>query len=318
MRCQRCGKSISPLRQLTDQEFCSQHCRTKGPRASASPLHEIDFHDEWVAAPGQAARKTASKSGASLGVVLLAVVALMVAGRMWYGGGGGPMGPAAGTVLDPTAPGGAVASQRSLGGVVDWLHDRMPGDKPLRIRTEFAKGLSGWGRETSWRVENGLARPGRLRLWQPTMGKTDYDVDFLGQIDQRAISWAFRAENEREYYASKIVLHRPGEISGASIHRYIIQRSQTVSKIELPLPVILQRNRPYQFTVAVKGNRFRTLIDGHVIDEWSDNRHQSGGVGFYSDAGEVAGLHWVNFRERRGILGQLMAMAFILPPGMEF
>lgn len=318
MRCQRCGKSINPLRQLTDQEFCSQHCRTKGRRASASPLHELEYGDDWPATQGPGARKPSSKSGASLGVVLLAVVAVMVTGRMWFGAGSGPAGPAAGTVLDPAAPGAVAAYQRTFGGFMDWLNDRVPGEKPLRLRADLASGLADWGRGANWQVEKGLVRPGQLRLWQPTMGKTDYDVDFLGQIDQKAISWAFRAENKGDYYASKIVLHRPGEISGASIQRYIVERSQTVSKVEMPLPVILQRNRPYQFTVVVQGDRFRTLIDGHVIDDWTDRRHQSGGVGFYSDPGEVAGLHWVNFRERKGILGRLLAAAFILPPGLEF
>jgi hypothetical protein len=318
MRCQRCGKPVNPLRQLTDREFCSEYCRTRGPRASASGLRDLEYDEEWGDGQARPAQKSMAKSGASLGLVLVVVLGIMVTGRHWLGDGGGPGGPGVGVVLDPQAPVGAEPNRPALDGFMGWLQDRLPGEKPLRLRAEFKDGLGNWSAGTNWRLEGGLTRPGQLRLWKPTLTKRDYDVDFLGQIDQRAISWAFRAGSERDYYASKIVLHRPGEISGASIQRFVVQQAETVSKVELPLPVILQRNRPYHFTLAVQGNRFRTLIDGHVIDEWTDDRHQAGGVGFYSDAGEVAGLHWVSFRERRGILGRMLAAAFILPPGMEF
>lgn len=321
MRCQRCGKPISPVRQLTDRDFCSEYCRARGPRASASGLRDLEYDENgaWQPDPNRASQKSAAKSGASLGLVLLAVIGIMVTGRFWLGDGrSAPAGPAAGTVLDPQAPAVASRGMPSTDGWIGWLQDRMPGDKPLRLRAEFKEGLGSWNGRGNWRIEHGLARPGRLRLWQPTLGKHDYDVDFLGQIDQKAISWAFRAGDEKNYYASKIVLSRPGEISGASIYRYVVERSNTVSRIELPLPVILQRNRPYQFTVAVHGNRFRTLIDGHTIDEWSDDRYNKGGVGFWCDEGEVAGLHWVSFRERRGLFGRILAAAFVVPPGVEF
>jgi hypothetical protein len=317
MRCQRCGKPISPLRQLTDQEFCSPYCRKRGPRASASMVRDLEFEDsDWNPGAARPGQKSKAASGASLGILLLLVTAVMVAGRMWIGDTG-PLA-ATGMVADTHAPGVGNAGRTPADGMLDWLEERMPGDRPLRLRAEFSQGLQEWGREATWRMDGGVARPARLALWKPTMGKADYDLEFGGQIDQRAISWVFRAENEREYYASKIVLHRPGEISGASIHRYVVHGSEAVSRIELPLPVILQRNHPYQFTVAVKGNRFRTFIDGHVIDDWTDNRHRTGGVGFYSDPGEMAGLHWVSFRERRGLFERLLATALFLPPGMEF
>ena len=320
MRCERCGKPISPLRQLTDREFCSEHCRARGPRASASGLRDLEFDDgsPWAQDASRGNGK-AAKSSASVGLVLVAVIGVMVVGRHWLGDQRPATGgPGTGVVLDTQAPVAADRRGPAADGWVGWIQDRLPGDKPLRLRAEFREGLGSWDGRGSWRVENGMARPGRLRLWQPTLGKHDYDVDFLGQIDQKAISWAFRAGDEQNYYSSKIVLHRPGEISGASIYRFVVQKSATVSRVELPLPVILQRNRPYQFTVAVHGNRFRTLIDGHTIDEWTDDRFTKGGVGFYSDEGEVAGLHWVSFRERRGIFGRILAAAFVVPPGVEF
>lgn len=322
MRCQRCGKPISPLRQLTDREFCSEYCRVRGPRATASGLRDLEYDENgvWQPDPSRVTNKAAARSSASLGLILVAVIGVMVTGRYWLGDDrSGPRGPVAGVVLDTQAPSIADRGRPSADGWMGWIQDRMPGDKPVRLRAEFKEGLGSWnGGRGNWRLENGVARPGRLRLWQPTLGKHDYDIDFLGQIDQKAISWAFRAGDEKNYYSSKIVLSRPGEISGASIYRFVVERSETVSRVELPLPVILQRNRPYQFTVAVHGNRFRTLIDGHTIDEWTDNRFDKGGVGFYSDDGEVAGLHWVSFRERRGILGRILAAAFVVPPGVEF
>lgn len=319
MRCQRCGKPISPLRQLSDREFCSEYCKKRGPRASASGLQDLegDFAEGWNEAPRQNQR-SAARSGASLGLVLVAVLGVMVTGRFWLGdptaGAGKPL---PGAVLDPQAPSASGADRPALERLTLWLQDRLPGEKPLSLRADLRQGLGPWRGGPGWRIENGLAHPGRLRLWDQTAGKRNYELEFVGQIERKAIGWAFRAGDEANYYSSKIVLHRPGEISGASIQRAVVQRAETVSRMELPLPVILQRNRPYQFTLTVDGNRFRTLIDGHVIDEWTDTRYKTGAVGFFSDEGEAAGLHWASFRERRPLFAGVLASAFFLPPGMS-
>jgi len=318
MRCMRCGKPISPLRQLSDREYCGDGCRKRGPRASAAGLRDLEYDDfgEWSPASLAPRPKPAGKSGAGLGLVLLAVVGVMVAGRFWLGDEAPRARRAPVAVVDVAAPQVARAGQNVGDRLTGWLQDLLPGEKPLRLKTSFSEGLGQWAGGANWRKEGEVARPGRLRLWQATVDKQDYDFNFLGQIDRKAISWAFRAGDERNYYASKIELNRQGELSGASIHRYIVQKAETVSHVEMPLPVVLERNRPYQFTIAVEGNRFRTLIDGHVIDEWSDNRFAKGGVGFYSGQGELAGLHWVSFRERKGLMSRFMAAALFLPPAM--
>jgi hypothetical protein len=58
-----------------------------------------------------------------------------------------------------------------------------------------------------------------------------------------------------------------------------------------------------------------TKVNGQIVDTWSDTRLKRGGVGFFSDRGESAAIHWVDVREEReGIFGRLFAMGFFVSP----
>jgi hypothetical protein len=159
--------------------------------------------------------------------------------------------------------------------------------------------------------------PGRLQFWKPTLKSVNYDVAFQGAIEKKAVSWAFRARDSSNYYATKLVLNKPGEVSGASIQRIIVENARVIPSVELPLPLKIEKDRPYQIAFAVRGNRFSTLLDGQLIDEWTDNRHKSGGVGFFSEEGESARIGWVAFAERKSLFGRLFASAFLIPPGID-
>ena len=52
------------------------------------------------------------------------------------------------------------------------------------------------------------------------------------------------------------------------------------------------------------------------MDDWRDGRLKKGGVGFFSDAGEVAAITEVEFRERKGLLSRIFATFFYMPSGL--
>jgi hypothetical protein len=187
------------------------------------------------------------------------------------------------------------------------------------MKSDFSAKLTDWvGTGQDWSVRNGVIQPGKLRLWKPTINSKDYQLQFRAGIEKKAVGWAFRAADVDSYYASKIQITKPGEVSGASILHYGLDRSQSFARSELPLPVALQRDKRYLITLLVSGNRFTTLIDGHVVDEWSDNRLKSGGVGFFTDDGEQAAVEWADFRETKGWLSRFLAATWLLPPGMTW
>jgi hypothetical protein len=59
----------------------------------------------------------------------------------------------------------------------------------------------------------------------------------------------------------------------------------------------------YKISVTVQGDHFSVTVNDQFADAWSDGRFQSGGVGFFSDKGEVARLRSVHVIDKEDFLG---------------
>ena len=324
MRCQRCGKEVSPLRQLTDRVFCNENCKKKGRRASAALLRDMEFEEDpfWKNANSQTPKQQSKTSNATLAGLIMGLVVAMVAARYYFPESASGPNPMASN-LPSAQPSLANEDSANAGTPVppwmSWLQSRLPGDKPLRVHSSFEGKLKDWvGGPAGWTVAGGIAHPGHLRLWKPTINARNYTLEFSGSVQKKALSWAFRAQDARNYYATKIVILRPGEVSGANIVRYGVLDSNQFARAELPIPIALKANHPYRVQVQVNGAQFATLIDGTVVDRWTDHRISAGGVGFFSDDGETAAISWADFRERKGWLTSLISATFFLPPGATF
>jgi len=321
MRCQRCGKSISPLRQLTDREFCCEEHRRRGALASASGLREIDYDGSGAFLESESKReqKNSTVSGAALGVILLIGAALLLAAKLWMPQSA-PETVAAGKDLVSPVEGIGSRAPVVANRFADWIEKRLPGDRPVRVSWTVKSDLDEWtdslgGR--AWQKAGNAINPGSLRLWRPTLDRRNYDLSFSGAINKKALSFAYRASGDN-YYATKLKLSRPGQISGASIARMVVSGGKVIDESELPLPVILKTGHPYQIQVSATGDMFATYLDGHLIDEWHDGRFKKGGVGFFSDEGEAASVSDVLFRERKGLLSRFFATFFYIPTGLMF
>lgn len=329
MRCQRCGKEISPLRQLSDRQFCGEYCRRRGARASASIMRDMEYDADplWQSPQTPLQKPPARASAAVLAVAVTMMVVALVAIRIWYP----DTGPAAGQTspLARTAPttrpegagdGTRADAREAPSRLMEWVEKHLPGDKPLRADVDFGRGWSSQKEWTAtsdgWARPNNVVLPGVLRLWKPTLQAKDYEFDFSASIEKRAVGWVYRARDASACYRTKILLPKPGSASTATIERWSVMGGMVFRRVELPLPVTLQAGKPYRFTALVDGDRFSTLIDGRVVDEWRDSRLASGGVGFFSDSGESAALAWASFREHKGVLERFLAAQLIIPPGM--
>lgn len=325
MRCQRCGREITPLRLLTDRDFCSERCRKKGARASAWFLRDAEYEADpfWEATATAPAKPQPKGSNGMMAVVMVGLVGALVVAKLVFPddsaarGGPSPVARSAPTTL----PAGANdEQQRRLSqdvGVFAWLESRLPGAAPVKAKVDFQSSLGEWaGSGKGWVVREGAARVGELRLWKPTIPTRDYEFEFEGVVERRGMSWVYRASDTQDYYATRIQITRPGAASGATIIRYGIESGQMFARAELPLPVALERNRPYRIATLVAGSRFTTLIDGKVVDEWSDPRLVKGGVGFFAADGEQAVLRWASFRERKSLWDRFASANLLLAPGL--
>jgi len=129
------------------------------------------------------------------------------------------------------------------------------------------------------------------------------------------LSWAFRATSDRDYYATKLVITKPGPLPNAGLVHYVMLDGHEWDRILLPIPVTLEKGTPYRVRVSVQDDRFVTYLNNQVISSWSDRRLHRGGVGFFADEEDQAEVKWVSLSEHDSFLGRMLAhFSLILAP----
>jgi hypothetical protein len=185
---------------------------------------------------------------------------------------------------------------------------------------DFRSGLDAWESRSnltrSWSYDaSGFVRPGPLAVFKPSIDLSDYRFEFLAEIDQKALGWAFRAEDLNNYYAMKFVIVKPGPLPLVHIVRYAVINGKEGPHVDKPLPLTVRGDMLYRIQVNTRGADFTILAQGQVVDFWSDNRLQHGGVGFFCNRGERARLRWVEVSHQYDALGRLCA--YLAPYGIE-
>jgi len=185
---------------------------------------------------------------------------------------------------------------------------------------DFRSGLDAWESRSnltrSWSYDAaGFVRPGPLAVFKPTVDLSDYRFEFLGEIDQKAMGWAFRAQDLNNYYAMKLVVVKPGPLPLVHIVRYAVINGKEGPRVDKPLPLTVRSDMLYRIQVNTRGGDFTIMAQGQVIDFWSDNRLRHGGVGFFCNRGERARLRWVEVSHQYDALGRLCA--YLAPYGIE-
>jgi len=177
------------------------------------------------------------------------------------------------------------------------------------LREDFHSGIGNWeglsAIASDWSSQAGEVRPASLKLWKPSTSLSNYELEFMGHIDRKSLDWAFRAADLRNYYATKLVMTKAGSLPNAGLVRFVVLDGRERERVELPLPLTLERGVDYRVRVSVRGDRFLTSVNGQLISSWTDNRISRGGVGFFSERDESAVLKWVSVSERDSFLGRI-------------
>jgi hypothetical protein len=325
MLCFLCGKKIGLFRSMLDQQYCSAEHRKEARLASAQALRDEDDQEPWSVAKNKKKNpgKTQGTPGQAASVfAFLTVGALLVAAFMLPGPSGGSAYPPVPS-LDPAVKRGP------LDRVGDAFSNMVRSQAPITLRDDFGKGLKDWTTVVMRNVPKvddpkGLAlpagpniiHPGNLRIWNRSVALQNYQMEFMGELEKKSLSWAFRASDAKNYYATKIMITKPGPLPNAALVRYVMMNGRVWDTAQLPIPVTLERGGNYKVRVSVQDDRFITYLNGQVISSWSDKRLHRGGVGFFSDEDDPQKVDWVSLSERDSFLGKVLAhFSLIVMPG---
>ena len=206
------------------------------------------------------------------------------------------------------------------GGLRDMLGGVIRSRAPITLKDDFRAGLGHWeglhAGLSDWTLADGSVRPTKLRVWKESTSLSNYEMEFLGHIEKKSMDWAYRAADMKNYYATKLTIARPGSYPNAGLVRFLVLDGRERERVEMPLPLTLERGTDYRVRVSVAGDHFLTSVNGQLVSSWTDTRLSRGGVGFFSEEGESAVVKWVTLSERDSLLGRIVShfSLFVLPP----
>jgi hypothetical protein len=287
-------------------------------------LRDEDDQEPWSVAKNK--KKNPGKAPATAGqtasvFAFLTVGALLVAALMLPGPSGSAYPPV--PSLDPGVKRGPIDR------VGDAFSNLVRSQAPITLHDDFTKGLHDWTTVAMRNVPKvddpkgfslpaapNVVHPGNLRIWNRSVSLQNYQMEFKGELEKKSLSWAFRASDAKNYYATKIMITKPGPLPNAGLVRYVMMNGREWDRVQLPIPVTLERGGNYKVRVSVQDDRFITYLNGQVISSWSDKRLRRGGVGFFSDEDDPQKVDWVSLSERDSFLGRMLAhFSLIVMPG---
>jgi hypothetical protein len=182
----------------------------------------------------------------------------------------------------------------------------------VALDEDFRSGLDDWASRsdapTEWSFDaTGFVRPGPLAFYRPTMALTDYQLQFLGMIDKKALSWVARAADFSNFYVIKLVVLKGGPLPTIGVTRYAVVNGKADSRMDRIAPIDAREDMLYRVRLDVHGDDFALTVQGQLVDAWSEPRLNHGGIGFFTARGEESRLRWVQVTHQYDMLGRLCA-----------
>jgi hypothetical protein len=321
--CFLCGKKIGFLRSLTDQQYCSSAHRHEARMASAQAMRDEDEFESWTVEKSRKKKKPTGLPSKSAGQTASIFAFLTVAGLLVMA----LMLPGPTTSYPPAVSLDPGLKPGILERTGDALSEVIRSSAPVTLHQDLHSGFGDWATLALHSTVDDpriavtapdLSKVGSLRLWPQSVGLQNYQMEFQGQVEKRSLSWAFRASDQNNYYATKLVMTKPGPSPNASLVHYTIMNGREYDPLTEAAQVTLEKGRNYRVRVSVQDDHFNTYLDGQLIGHWIDKRLHRGGIGFFVDDQDPQQVAWVNVSERDSFLGRMLAhfSLFVVPPGL--
>jgi hypothetical protein len=222
-------------------------------------------------------------------------------------------------VFYPKLPRVAFAAPQSSGGFTRVFNDQLVNVRQtlenraaIALNEEFRSGLDNWtspgGSTTEWSFDStGFVRPGPLALYRPSVNLADYQMQFMGMIDKKAMSWVVRAADFENFYVVKLVVVKSGPMPAIGLTRYAVIGGKAQDRHDVNIPLSARTDTLYRVRMDVQGSNFSVEVQGQMADSWTETRLPRGGVGFFTARGEESRVRWVQITHQYDMLGRLCA-----------
>jgi hypothetical protein len=213
----------------------------------------------------------------------------------------------------PQATGSLTAGfQRALNDGLTNVRQTLENRAAVALNEDFRSGLDNWaspgGSTTEWSFDaTGFVRPGPLALYRPSVNLTDYQVQFLGLLDKKALSWVVRAADFDNFYVVKLEVLKPGRMSSLSLTRYAVINGKAQDRHDVNIPLTVEPDTLYRVRMDMRGSDFAVEVQDQIADSWTEARLPRGGIGFFTASGEASRLRWVQITHQYDMLGRLCA-----------
>jgi len=161
-----------------------------------------------------------------------------------------------------------------------------------------APGTAGtWSRRTTYVM--GSSAPREILVFSGSDNLKNYRIEFSWVPEPRGVGWIFRATDSANYYAAKLRLIQAGAIPTLSAEHFAVVKG--VEGAHSRKVITLSRAlREVAVRMDATGPAFTLFLQGNPSDYWTDERFESGSLGFYEERGErpiVQGLRFTLFKK---------------------
>jgi hypothetical protein len=149
-----------------------------------------------------------------------------------------------------------------------------------------------WSRRTAYLV--GSTAPREILVYSSSDGLKNYRIEFAWVPDPQGVGLIFRASDSANYYAARLRLLQAGATPTLSAEHFAVIKG--VESTHSRKIITLGRTKSEVLvSMDATGPAFTLSLQGSPADYWTDERFESGSLGFYEERGERPALHALRF-----------------------
>jgi hypothetical protein len=176
-----------------------------------------------------------------------------------------------------------------VGGVIALVR---PGGGTGSVSDAAPAAAGTWSRRTAYVV--GGKEPREILIYSGSEDVKNYRIEFAWVPDTRGVGWLFRGTDSANYYAAKLRLIQADPNPSLSAEHFTVVKgvegthSRKVITLGRTLGQVLVR-------MDANGPAFTLYVQGSPADYWTDERFDTGSLGFYAERGERPVLQALRF-----------------------